>query len=78
MINELKKYMENTPIEDLLNEWVNLDGYSKLSPSVDELMSEWSAYYDPGKIPKVKFEQPIVLENKTNKDSKFSESFFYL
>lgn len=79
MIDELKKYLKETPIEDLVKEWMDENDYSKSSPSVDQLIEEWSCFYDnPESFPKVSFEEPKTVKNRTDKDSKFVESFFCL
>ena len=76
MLKELRKYFETTPIDQLVEEWSSLEGYSKNSPSMDELVEYWGVPYDCLKYQVAHFVDPEELKNTTDIDSQFRESFF--
>ena len=72
MIEELKKELKRTPIEQLRQEWMSIQKNTSVGPKVSEVLQHWNNYYGH-----YHYEIKETLQNEIiKKTPKFSEFFF--
>jgi hypothetical protein len=67
MIDELKKYLRETPLEQLLDEWESIKTPAgSNSPTMAELKADWDVRYSDNPIveePTVTYYQSVTVKN---------------
>lgn len=85
LLEELKRYLETTPREEVLKTWAKSKKYDKVGPTVDEFMhmQKFARKHFPFEAPKLKFATIKVTTIKSkeasvcNAKKKFNEEIEY-
>lgn len=70
---ELKKYFQNTPREQILEDWARTEKFDELGPTVEEFITNTQQYH------KVRLEDPLDTEvhfSNDNLSPEFTSGFF--
>jgi hypothetical protein len=71
---DLKKYFETTPREQVLNDWAKSVEFDKIGPTVEEFLKKTQEYYH------IYSEEPLNVPTAglNEYSSNYSSSFFYV
>ncbi len=75
LIEKLRKHLEQTPLDELRQEWNQVMDYAKVGPPAILLIKGWHKLYPD--IPKISLTQSRVGQKEIKKETpKYSEFFF--
>lgn len=76
MLEDLKKYLRETPQAELQKEWTSLSRFDNVGPTVTELFESWKTFYDEDYYEFLKYPEPEKVEINKSEAPDFVESFF--